>query len=46
MIDVTLYIIIVMSQTVVFLQGVSLEEMEQLFDKPWLKRINLFYYLR
>ncbi len=27
-------------------KGVSLEEMDQLFAKPWVQRINPLYYLR
>ena len=27
-------------------QGESLERIDKLFSKPWLERIDLFYYLR
>ncbi len=27
-------------------QGLTLEEVDQLFSKPWLKRTNVVYYLR
>ena len=27
-------------------QGQSLESIECLFDKPWIKRVNIIYYIR
>ncbi len=29
-----------------FLQGISLERMDELFEKPWLERVNIKFYLR
>ncbi len=30
----------------IFLQGISLERMDELFEKPWLERVNIKFYLR
>ena len=47
-VGIVLYLVVMLwcVHSLFSLQGESLERVEQLFKKPWLQRVRIFYYLR